>query len=258
MVEQGMKTLAKGLDILNLFLDKRKELSIADISKLSGVNKSTSYRIASTLVKYGYLTQRERRGNYSLGLTGLRFCQAINLKLYFRNIALPYLGKLSEKVNEEAVIAYANGEDDVIPEVFPFESQHQYILSITPKVGEKLPLNSTSLGKIILSSLSEKSLQNYFDNRELKKTAPNTITDINVMRDHLKTIKAEGIAFDDEEWNLGIRGVAAGVKDAKGDAVASIGVFAPSVRMTYTRMHELGPIIREYAITISKELGYQG
>ena len=71
-------------------------------------------------------------------------------------------------------------------------------------------MNATSLGKIFLADLTEKELETYFKNKSMKRCTPNTITDINTIRTHLINIRQEGIAFDDEEWGLGIRSVAAG------------------------------------------------
>lgn len=258
MQQETLKSLSKSLGILKLFLNAKPELSISEISKLSGLNKPTSYRIAATLVKHGFLAQKERRGTYSLGLIYLSYYKAINIKLYFRNTIVPYLIKLSERVNEQIVIAYANGIDEPFPETFVGMGAQKHILNVTPKAGDKLPLNNTSVGKIILANLSEKEFQSYFASRVLTKTTPNTITDIQVMKDHLKVVKQENVAFDDEEYDLGIRSVAAGVRDMKGEIIASIAVFSPSVRLTYTKMQELSPIIRECALQISKELGFEG
>jgi IclR family transcriptional regulator, KDG regulon repressor len=258
MEKYDMKSLAKAFAILKLFLNNDKlELSIDEISKLSGINKPTSFRIATNLVKHGYLAQRERRGNYTLGLIYLAYYKAINSRLYFRNTVIPYLIKLSEKTNEQVSIAYADGEEDVFPEAFTPSTPQKHLLTIAPKHGSKLPLHSTSLGKIILANLTEKNIQKYFSNKELKQLTPNTITDINTIKNQLKTIKQEGVAFDDEEYDLGIRSVACGIKDKQGEIVASIAIFSPSVRMSYTRMHELSPVLLECAADISKALGYK-
>ena len=68
-----MKSLQKALDILELFLGDEGEISLSDLSKSSGLNKSTVNRIALTLVKRGYLKQENRRGKYSLGIKFLDF-----------------------------------------------------------------------------------------------------------------------------------------------------------------------------------------
>jgi DNA-binding IclR family transcriptional regulator len=62
-----MKVIFKTFDILNIFLKSEESLTVAEITRLSGLNKSTVNRIASVLVKYGYLRQKEKRGPYSLG-----------------------------------------------------------------------------------------------------------------------------------------------------------------------------------------------
>ena len=79
---------------------------------------------------------------------------------------------------------------------------------------------------------------------------------LTLLRTHLIKVRQEGVAFDDEEWGLGIRSVAAGVKDGNGKVIAAIGTAVPSVRLTFSRMNELASIVKNCADEISKELGF--
>jgi len=71
--DRSMKSLEKTLTILKIFLDNKAEMSLSEISTLSGLNKTTVYKIVSTLVKYDYLRQKEKKGKYSLGTIYLNF-----------------------------------------------------------------------------------------------------------------------------------------------------------------------------------------
>jgi IclR family transcriptional regulator, acetate operon repressor len=204
------------------------------------------------------LLQKERRGSYSLGLIYINFYKTINNQLYFRNTFMPYLADLSEKVNEQIVIAYANGLNDPFAEVFTDNTLvKKHMLNVTPDSSGKVPLHVSSLGKIILADLNEEEIKGYFENKEFKKTTPNTITDYQVMREHLTRIRQDCIAFDDEEYQSGIRSLAAGIRDGNGKIIAAIGVIAPSVRMTYLKMQELTSVVRDCAMEISRALGFK-
>ena len=252
-----MKSLAKALNILELFLTSQNEMSSTNISKLSGINKSTVCRISSKLVERGYLKQREKRGKYSLGTIFLEYSGVIKNRLRLRSIAVPYLIKLSQHLNESVMIAVWDKKDGVLTETFHETAYSNSPLRVIPDEGIAMPLHNSCLGKIILADFSEEELQSYFNSKRLERHTPNTITNINEMRNHLKSVRKKGIAFDDEEYSLGVRGVAAGLRDNEGKISGSIGVIAPSVRLTRAKMRELLPDVKGCAMEISRELGFK-
>ena len=256
--QETMKSLTKALDILALFLDNQGEMALSEIAKLSGLNKTTVSRIVSTLVKHGYLKQKEKRGKYSLGTIYLSFSGVVKSRLQLRSIAVPYLSKLSQQVHESTIIAYGNGSEEVFTETFHDTSQPNSVLKIVPAEGTGMPLHSTATGKILLAYMSDEELEEYFNNKHLRRYTPNTITNINDMKNHLMIVRQEGIALDDEEFSLGVRGVAAGLRDSEGKIVGSFGVVAPSVRLTRAGMRELAPDVKSCAVEISRELGFRG
>ena len=86
---------------------------------------------------------------------------------------------------------------------------------------------------------------------------PKTITDAKRLKNQLKEIRREGVAYDDEEHEIGIRNVAVPVTNCNSSIGVAIGVQGPSVRLSLDRMKEVAPILKKYASDISKVLGYQ-
>ena len=175
-----MKSLDKALNILNLFLNGKPEMSTSEIARLSKLNKPTVCRMGATLVKHGYLIQQKKRGNYSLGTIYLSYYRVLTSNLYLRNIVLPHLNKLSQQINEPTTIAYKSGIEDLYPETSNFPSENK--LEVT-KTDDRLPLNATSLGKLFLADLTDKELESYFNSKSMKRCTPNTILDINTIED---------------------------------------------------------------------------
>jgi IclR family KDG regulon transcriptional repressor len=254
---KNMKSLTKALDILQIFMDSRRDMALGEISQKSGLNKTTVSRILSTLVSRNYIKQREKRGNYSLGPIYLEFSGIFKSDIQLRKVAGNYLTKLANSVHESVMIAYGNGRGTVFTETFR-DSQMSQILKVVPEEGISMPLHATGLGKILLANLSDQEIVAYFQNKGMKRYTPNTIVDLDKMKNHLITVRQEGIASDDEEFTVGVRGVGTGIRDNEGDIVASIAVVAPSVRLSRSRMRELIPEIRNCALEISKELGFNG
>jgi len=220
---------------------------------LSGLNKSTVNRIALTLVKRGYLKQQDRRGKYSLGMKFLDFSGTVKSRIRVRDIAIPHLVKLSRLVSESVIMSIWDGREAVITETFHANQS----LKVVPDEGTKIPLHCTSSGKIILANMTDEEFERYYASKGLEFHTPNTITDINYLKKHITIVKQDGVAFDDEEYSLGVRSLAAAIKNAEGHVLGSIGILGPSVRLTRSRVRENIPDVKTCALEISRELGWK-
>ncbi|MBN1367065.1 MAG: IclR family transcriptional regulator [Dehalococcoidales bacterium] len=251
-----MKSLSKALDILQIFLENRKELSLGEIAKLSKLNKATVSRILRTLLSRDYIKQKARRGNYSLGPIYLGFSGIVKNEIQLRKVAINHLVKLASDTGETVMIAYGNGTGTIITETF-HDIQSPQILKVVPEEGTGMPLYATSLGKILLANMTEDEIKMYLNERRLRSYTPNTITNIEDLKNQLKLVRKEGIAIDDQEYAIGVGGTAAAIRDNNGRILGAIGIIAPSARLNLKRMRELTVKVIHYAKDISKELGFQ-
>jgi len=249
-----MKVINKALDILETFLSQERELGLSELAKLTGLNITTTNRIASDLVKRGYLEQMEKRGKYSLGRKFLDYNSLIRSKLVIRDVSAPYLKTLSQLVNESVLLVSWDGRRGL--QTATVHSGHS--LRIDPEEGRRFSMHSTGVGKAILSTMTSEELDEFFKGTSLKGYTPKTITDLNKLKEHLFTVKREGVAYDDEEVYPGVRNVAAVVRDGRGEVVGAIGVIGPSVRLTPIRMREIAPSVKNFALEISRALDYHG
>ncbi len=249
-----MKSLQKAIDVMELFLGNEGEVSLSDLSKLSGLNKSTVNRIALTLVKRGYLKQQDKRGKYSLGMKFLDFSGVIKNRIRVRDVAIPHLMKLSRLVNESVIMAIWDGRAAVITETF----HANQTLKVVPDEGTTIPLHCTASGKIILANMADEEFGRYYKNKSLERHTPNTITSLNDLKKHIIIVKQEGVAFDDEEFAVGVRSVSSAIINAEGHVVGSAGVLGPSVRLTRDKMRENMPAVKSCALEISRGMGWRG
>lgn len=253
-----MKSLQKALDILELFWKHHDELSLAEMAALSHHNKAAVFRIVSTLAKRGYLKQEKARGKYSLGNVFLEFSGIVKGNVEIRDLAIPYLVELSRFVKESVLIAIWDGKNSVFTETFHETSYSSGPLKVIPEEGTSIPLYCTCPGKIILANMSEEEHIQYFKKTEMEKRTPNTIVDLPILKKEFPDIRNENIAFDDEEYVLGVRGVASGIRGSRGHIVGAICVIGPSVRLSKDTLKKMGPTVRSFAVRISKALGYRG
>jgi IclR family KDG regulon transcriptional repressor len=254
MEERKMSTVGKALDILEAILRNRDEVGLAALAKMTGLNRTTVHRISSILVKRGYLYQKGKGGKYSLGLKFLQYSDISNAAASIKEQALPYLQKLCDEISETVNMAILNGVEAV---GIAFIATDR-ILQVVPGLVDRYPFHCTALGKILLAYMPDERIENIIKTKGLNAYTDNTTTDATRLKKEIATIKRDGIAFDDEEYSLGVRSAASPIKGEQGDVLAAVSFVGPSVRISKSRMIQLAPMVKNCALEISRSLGYQG
>jgi DNA-binding IclR family transcriptional regulator len=247
-----MNLIKKAFDILDIFLDHGPELSLEEMSKLSGINKATTRRIAVMLIQTGCLKQPVKRGKYSLGMRFLDFSGVIKKNNGVIDVASPILTKISRKMNESLGIALWDGVNAALCHFFLVDR----LLKVVPDEGTKLGMYYSSMGKMILSELPEADQQRYLNGKFISYTE-NTINSREKLKQALIKIKKDGYAFDDEEYAIGVRGVAVPLKNSRGELLGSIGMIGPSARLSSFALKEWVPILSHCAAEISRQLDFR-
>lgn len=256
MQRETMKSLMKAFDIMELFLISSEEMSVTEISQKLGLNKTTVSRIIQKMAERGYLAKTEKRAKYSLGTIFLEYSGIIKNRSKIRDIAMPYLFELSRKTQEVAILGIWNGRGLMISESFHDKSYLDHPLRVKPDEGLNMPLYCTCIGKACLAGMMDKEINEYLKKTRLEQRTPNTVTDSGMLISQLGIIREVGVAFDNEEFALGVKGVASGLLDNEGKTVGSIAVLAPSVRITDFGLQKMAPLIKSCALDISRRLGY--
>lgn len=248
-----MATLNKALQVLEAFLGPEREMGLTALASQTNLNISTVHRVASVLVKRGYLVQKYRAGKYSLGPRLLQFSSLAANRITIRDVAIPFLQKLNKELNESVNLAVLDSNEALYVE--NTESNHQ--LRIFTQVGAKVPLYCTGVGKIFLAHLTKKEQEEYLSGCSFKGRTEYTITDLRQLKEELLSVRRQGIAMDSEEMEMGVKCIAAPIRDGKGNVVAAISVSGPSTRLSNYRMREIEPLIKVCTSEISIALGYR-
>lgn len=248
-----MKTIEKTIDILEVFLKQKDEIGIVELANLSGLNVSTAHRIASTLVKRGYLNQ-QRRGRYFLSPKLLQFSSVIRKRMKIGDVALPSLLKLNKLVDETVNLAILDNDGAIFIEVV--ESSHY--LRTFPQLGANEPLHCTGVGKVFLAHMRDKELERFLNSKGLAHYTENTIRDVSKLKQELSIIRREGTAIDNEEFAPGVKCVASPIKDVNGNVVAAVSISVPSTRLSSEKVQELKPLVKSCGLEISRATGYRG
>ncbi|MED3572293.1 IclR family transcriptional regulator [Cytobacillus praedii] len=250
--ENMVKSVSRALDIIKLISWKKGGLGVTEIANQMDINKSSVYRILSTLVQYGYVEQDKGTERYKLGYQFLEVSSRLLESLDIRTEAKPFLQELEKETNEVIhLVVYDQGEVVYIEKLDGNEA-----LRMHSKVGKRAPMHCTSVGKAILAYLPADSVQEILERKGLPVHTVKTITDKNVLAEELAEVKKKGIALDLEENENGITCIAVPIFDHLGKVAAAVSISGPTIRMNETRLVELQPRMIEIGKQISARLGF--
>ena len=247
-----MSTLDKGLDILEAIRKNGQGIALKDLTKLAKLNLGSAHRVASRLVKRGYLYQQKRRGKYFLGLRLMQFNENTNFASTIKSIVTPFLKKLSSEVSEISAVTVLNGLEGIDIAI----NYHPQSLVVNMDVFGRSPLHCTSVGKVLLAHMRKDEVEMVFK-RGLHAYTENTIVEPDKLRIEIENVFKNGVAFDDEEYAIDIRSVGAPLRMEGGKVIAAVCIVAPAYRISKQRMKELAPLVQNYAIQISRALGHR-
>src|SRR6267378_3733611 len=248
----GLSSVANSLRLIKAFSEDHYEIGISDLAKRLGLAKSTVHRLASTLLEQGMLEQNAGDGKYHLGLALFELGTLVRRKMDFTVEARPFLRTLMEKTGETVHLAIL--DHDSVLYIITHESKQA--LRMGSKVGTRVPVHSTAVGKTLLAFQSDEELERIFA-RGLPQSTPNTITDPKALRRELATVRARNYAVDDEESEIGLRAIAAPVRIYSGNVVAAISIAGPVHRMPRKALLGWVRELVEAAEAVSQRLGWQ-
>lgn len=247
-----IEALGRGLHILEAFTVKTPSLSLTEISGAVGLDKSTVFRFVYTLEKLGYLTRDPETKRYRPGAGVLRLGYTALSSLGIRQIAQPFLKALSAQTGETTNMTVLDGQEVV----YIARYRTRQIVGINLHVGSRLPAYCTSMGKALLSSMSQEELRDLLGEGPYEALGPRTLTSLNALIAELAAVRQQGYAVNDEELAAGLRSVAAPIRDVENRIVAAVNISFPSARVSRHELEaELAPLVVQTAQEISLALG---
>jgi DNA-binding IclR family transcriptional regulator len=248
-----IQSLARGLDTLTMLANQAGSMGVTEVAQALDVDKSSAFRLLSTLASRGFVEQDEETRRYRPGLQIVELARQVLDRIELRAVAKPLLRQLRDRVDESAHLAVTS-EGHV---VYVDAEESGATLNVNTEIGRHAPLHCTAIGKALIAYLSPKDMKRIIEQSRLKRYTPRTITTIQELIPHLEAVRKRGYAVDDEEFEPGVRCVAAPIRDYRDRVVACVGISGPSVRVSLDRVPEIGAATVETAEAISRLLGHR-
>lgn len=246
------KSLDKSLSILELFDSDNVELSVTDIARKCDTNPSSLYPILHTLEKYGYLSRNEDK-LYRLGLTFTKKGRLVMDRLNLTTEAKSEIKKLRDEAERTVHLGYFSKNQIVY--IDKVESTSGFRMYSSP--GKTAPLHATALGKVVLAHLQKGRSKELLSELEFTSYTKNTLTSEEELRKELECIRKRGYAIDDEEFEEGIKCIAAPIYRHDGKVDAAISLTGLAAQMREEDIEQKARLVKDYARNISSKLGYE-
>jgi IclR family transcriptional regulator, KDG regulon repressor len=250
--KKRLSSVATAIALLKAFSEDEVEIGVSSLSKRLGVAKSTVHRLAVTLVSEGMLEQNPDTGKYRLGIALFGLGALVRRRMDVSAEARPHLFRLRESTGETVHLAILAGTE--IMYIYNLESHHA--IRMRSDIGVRKPAYCTAEGLAILAFQPE-SLVAEIIARGLKARTPKTNTSPKKLWKILEEVRERGYAIEDEQSEVGMRSIAAPIRNSSGDVVAAVGVAGPVQRLSDAVLAQFAPKVVEVADTVSLRIGYR-
>jgi IclR family pca regulon transcriptional regulator len=248
-------TLARGLHLLACVAAANRELGVTELALAAGLDKATTYRLASSLTRLGYLEQEPETRRFRLGLRILDLGFSYLASLDIRHYALPAMQELQQEFDGTISLTVLDGTDIVYVERLPSKRLQA---SVAVGIGARLPVHCTAMGKALLASLPHEQARRLLGKLQLTQWTPRTITTRGQLEAELERSRRRGYALSDQETVVGLRSVAAAVLDRTGAPLAALSVAVGVQDVSLAEIEaRIAPRVVRAALAISTRLGHR-
>jgi DNA-binding IclR family transcriptional regulator len=223
----SIQVIERMMSLLDVLANSQDPASLKDIAQTTGLHPSTAHRILNDLVNTRFVDRTEP-GSYRLGMRLLELGNIVKSRLDVRDAALTHMRALHQRTHQTINLSVRQNDEIVyIDRAFSERSGMQVVRAI----GGHAPLHLTSTGKLFLAIDDPQTVRAYALRTGLSGNNSNSITDIAKLEEELNTVRTLGYARDNEELEMGVRCMAAGIRDDSGKLIAGLSISAPADRL---------------------------
>lgn len=234
--------------LMDVLASREEAISLKEISEKTGLHPSTTHRILNDLAT-GRFVDRSQPGSYRLGMRLLELGNLVKSRLNVRDAALVPMRELHKQIQQPVNLSVRQGDEIIYVERAYSERSG---MQVVRAIGGRAPLHLTSVGKLFLADDEPLRVRAYATRTGLQGHTKNSLTQLSALERELVKVRQYGVARDNEELELGVRCMAAGIHDDQGKLVAGLSISAPAERLEESWL----PKLQATAKAISQTLGY--
>jgi IclR family acetate operon transcriptional repressor len=247
----GVQSVDRALLIIETLAEDDEGYRLTDLAVRTGLSPSTVHRLLATLEKRRFVQFDRGESTWHIGAQSFAIGSTFVRRRNFVTQALPYLRKLRDQTRETANLAVV---DDGAMVVLTRVESREIMRSVT-KVGGRVPMVASGLGKALLATYSEQDVFAIIQRDGMPRLTSKSIVRAGELCKSLHDIRRQGYSVDDEEALIGLRCVSAVVYDDCSEPLAAISVSGKASRVPNDRLPILGKLVQEVAAELTTALG---
>jgi IclR family transcriptional regulator, acetate operon repressor len=247
----GVQSVDRALLIIETLAEDDEGYRLTDLAVRTGLSPSTVHRLLTTLEKRRFVQFDRGESTWHIGAQSFAVGSTFVRRRNFVTQALPYLRKLRDQTRETANLAVI---DDGAMVVLTRVESREIMRSVT-KVGGRVPMVASGLGKALLATYSEQDVFAIIQRDGMPRLTSKSIVRAGELCKSLHDIRRQGYSVDDEEALIGLRCVSAVVYDDCSEPLAAISVSGEASRVPNDRLPVLGKLLQEVAAELTMALG---
>lgn len=245
----SIQVIERMMSLLDALAAAPEASSLKHLATATGLHPSTAHRILGAMCTARFV-ERQDAVNYRLGIRLLELGNIVKSRINVREVALPFMQTLHEQIGE-AINLGTRHDDEIV--YLERTSSGRALVRVVYLVGGRAPLHLTSLGKLFLAADGPQKVRDYASRTGLPGKTPHSLTTLESLEKELDKVRQAGIAYDDEEAEIGLKCVAAPIRDDEGHIIAALSVSAPADRHD----PEWARQVLAAADVVSQALGYR-
>lgn len=244
-----MTSLARGLHVIRAFAGVDRRLTIADVSRATGLTRAVVRRCLYTLKELGYAGTDGRMYFLQPRILNLGYSYLSTAPVPIA--AQPVLEEMSETLGEASSVAVL--DDGAV--VYVGRAATKRIMSVNLGVGSRLPAYCTALGRVLLAHLTDSQVDIELSKVDWTQHTKHTVTSRPRLEELLVEVRHDGYAINDQELEIGLRSIAVPVRNVVGTVVAAMNVSSQASRVSRRELLERClPVLRNAADKLSSQL----
>jgi DNA-binding IclR family transcriptional regulator len=245
----SIQVIERMMRLLDALAGTNRPLALKHLAAATGLHPSTAHRILNVMVA-GRIAERAEPGTYRLGMRLLELGNLVKTRISVRDLALPPMRALHEATGETVNLSVRANDEIVYVER---AAGNRSMMRVVQLDGARAPLHITAAGKLFLLDEGQHAAAAYARRTGLRSYTRNSLSTVAALRRELERIAREGHAEDNEEAEIGVRCIAAPIRDDSRKMVAGLSLSAPAERMQLAWAAQ----VKATAEAVSRALGYR-
>ena len=249
---EPVRAIAKACTLLDLLTEAKRPLSLGELTQSSGWAKSTVYGLLSSMRSCGLVEQEPDSGRYTLGVRLFEYGSAVSSTRNIIALSREPMERLVKATGESASLSMLDrGEALVL-----LHAEPDSVFHIVSETGAHLPAFCTAQGKVLLSALSDASVRRIHE-AQFQPFTPHVIATPDALVAEIQAVRERGYAVENGEFRIGVRGVAAPIKDHTGAIRYALGLIGMFRRVDSDEFRAATAEVIKTAAALSEALGYR-